>query len=59
MLPSERCGPVRITFSDRHEDGAPFVSPDGEWVAFESHRTGDEESPSDLWTIALPQDPGS
>ncbi|MFH0980297.1 MAG: hypothetical protein V2A79_02000 [Planctomycetota bacterium] len=46
--------PIRITFSDEQEDGAPSVAPDGQWVAFESHRTDDEESPSDLWIIATP-----
>ena len=46
--------PVRITSCDRHEDGAPSVSPDGQWVAFESHRTEDESSPSDLWIIHTP-----
>lgn len=46
--------PLRVTFSDEHEDGAPSVSPDGLVVAFESHRTGDEDSPSDLWVIAVP-----
>ncbi|MCP4245736.1 MAG: hypothetical protein GY778_01685, partial [bacterium] len=47
--------PVRITFSDQHEDGAPSVSPDGLSVTFESHRTADEQSPSDLWIIAAPE----
>ncbi|MCH7813646.1 MAG: PD40 domain-containing protein, partial [Planctomycetes bacterium] len=47
--------PVRITFGDRHEDVAPGVSPDGRTVAFESHRTAYEPSPSDLWIIALPE----
>jgi TolB protein len=47
--------PVRITYSDGCEDGAPSVSPDGRWVAFESHRTADEDSPSDLWIIAVPE----
>lgn len=46
--------PIRITFSDNHEDGAPSVSPDGQWVAFESHRTDDEDAPSDLWIIPTP-----
>jgi len=45
---------VRITYSDDREDGAPAVSPDGRWVAFESHRTEDEDSPTDLWIIAVP-----
>ncbi|MFQ5590380.1 MAG: TolB family protein [Phycisphaerae bacterium] len=46
--------PLRITFSDVHEDGAPSVSPDSQWVAFESHRSPDEQSPSDLWIIETP-----
>ncbi len=46
--------PVRITIADEHEDGAPSVSPDGRWVTFESHRTEDEDSPSDLWIIGTP-----
>ncbi|MFQ5490821.1 MAG: hypothetical protein ACE5GE_08885 [Phycisphaerae bacterium] len=47
--------PVRVTFSDSHEDGAPSVSPDGTLLAFESHRTADETSPSDLWIIDVPE----
>jgi len=46
--------PVRITFCDQREDGAPSVSPDGQLVAFESHRTADENSPSDIWIIPVP-----
>jgi len=46
--------PVRITRSNEHEDGAPSVSPDGKSLAFESHRTADEQSPSDLWIIPVP-----
>ncbi|MHC4090995.1 MAG: TolB family protein [Planctomycetota bacterium] len=46
--------PVRVTFNEGHEDGAPSVSPDGRRVAFESHRTQDEQSPADLWTIQVP-----
>ncbi len=46
--------PVRITFEDGHEDGAPSVSPNGQSVAFESHSTADEQSPSDLWIISVP-----
>ncbi len=47
--------PVRITYSDEHEDGAPSVSPEADWVAFESHRTDDERSPTNLWMIRTPQ----
>ena len=46
--------PVRITYSDEREDGAPSVSPDGRWAAFESHRAEDEDSPTDLWIISVP-----
>ncbi len=46
--------PVRITTDSDHEDGAPSLSPDGRWVVFESHRTADETSPTDLWLIKLP-----
>ncbi len=45
---------VRITFSEHHEDGAPSVSPDGRWVGFESHRTEDEQSPTDIWIVETP-----
>lgn len=39
------------TFSLETEDGAPAVSPDGLWLAFESHITSDESSPSRIWII--------
>lgn len=45
--------PVRLTNSSTHEDGAPTISPDGQWLAFESHRTSDEDSPTDLWLVPL------
>lgn len=40
----------RITQSD-HEDGAPSASPDGNWVAFESHKTKNSKFPTDIWII--------
>lgn len=43
--------PIRITFSGTYEDGAPSYSPDGRWIAFESHSTADEDSPSAIWII--------
>jgi len=43
--------PLRITFSDAREDGAPSYSPDGRWIAFESHSTEDEDSPTAIWII--------
>jgi len=47
--------PVRVTFSERHEDGAPSWSPDGKWTVFESHEEQDEDSPSALWRISVPE----
>ncbi len=39
------------TFDPAIEDGAPALSPDGAWLAFESHRTPDSDSPTDIWII--------
>jgi TolB protein len=46
--------PMRVTFSDASEDGAPSWSPDGKSIAFESHYDADEDSPTSLWLIAVP-----
>ena len=39
---------VRVTFNDASEDGAPAMSPDGDWIYFESHRTNNDASPSQI-----------
>lgn len=45
--------PQQLTNGSDAEDGAPSPSPDGRWLAFESHRTPQEESPTDVWLKAL------
>ncbi len=45
--------PIRITRSDL-EDGAPSSSPDGKWIAFESHVEKSPESRSEIWIIPAP-----
>jgi TolB protein len=55
LLPTAGGERERVTESSEHEDGAPCVSPNGLWVAFESHRTADEDSPSDLWIARVPE----
>lgn len=39
------------TFDPTVEDGAPAVSPNGDWLAFEAHLTEDETSPSRIWLV--------
>jgi len=46
--------PVRVSASSDHEDGAASCSPDGKWIAFESHRGQDEDTPSEIWIIETP-----
>jgi TolB protein len=46
--------PVAVTRSASAEDGAPSASPDGLWIAFESHRGPGEDAPSDIWRIPNP-----
>ena len=49
------CTPIRVTRDDAYEDSAPSWSPDGRWIAFESHLAGqDEDTPASLWRIAVP-----
>ncbi len=52
-FPVDGGAPIRLTRSSEHEDGAASISPDGQWLVFESHRTSDEDSPSDLWLMEL------
>jgi TolB protein len=54
VIPAAGGTPVRITYDDIHEDGAPSWSPDGKWIAFESHKNENEDSPTSLWMIAVP-----
>jgi len=54
LLPVAGGTAVRVTFDLEHEDGAPCATPDGSAILFESHRTADEQSPSDLWIIDTP-----
>ncbi len=51
-FPSDGDGePSRVTSSETNEDGAPCISPDNTWIAFESHYGEDEADPSELWII--------
>jgi TolB protein len=51
--------PVRITFDDEHEDGAPTWSTAGEWITFESHTTGAEQSATVLMRVRVPAEVGA
>ena len=51
LLPVSGGRVIRLTNDAEHEDGAPCSSPDSKLVSFESHRTADENSPSDIWII--------
>lgn len=48
---------IRVTNNPTAEDGAPAMSPDGRWIYFESHKTDDDGSPSQIWRIATPKLP--
>jgi TolB protein len=45
---------MRATCDVDHEDGAPTISQDGRWIYFESHRTSDDGSPTQIWRINFP-----
>ena len=45
--------PVQITFNAQNEDGAASESPNGAWIAFESHFGEDEDIPSEIWMIRV------
>jgi len=55
VVPAESGTPIRVTRDDTHADGAPSWSPDGKWLAFESHLGQDEDTPSALWRIPVPE----
>ena len=54
LFPSSGTGaPTRITNANM-QDGAASISPDGTKIVFESHDASDENSPAEIWIIAVP-----
>lgn len=45
-----------LLFTPTHPASAqnPAFLPDGKWIAFESHKNENEDSPTSLWMIAVP-----
>jgi len=51
-FPSNGTGtPIRKTYTNVNQDGAPSISPDGNMVAFESHSGTFETDPSEIYII--------
>lgn len=55
IIPATGGQTIQATFSEGREDGAPSWSPDGKWIAFESHEGQDVGSPSALWQLLVPE----
>ncbi|MCX6329391.1 MAG: hypothetical protein NTZ85_07780 [Bacteroidia bacterium] len=53
-LPVNIGNPIRISNTNTNEDGAPSCSPDGKQIAFETHFGEEEEYPSEIWIIKIP-----